>query len=214
MNLSLDFGPHLHLDPGVSLRLSGVRLSDEEFADVCRRNDGWRFEREPEGALVVRPVLGGVTGLQVAALNRQVGEWADRTGQGVAIGPDAGIRLRNGAIRSASAAVVTASRWASASPGRRRSSCLPFCADFVAEVVSPFDDRAALLDRMLEYRENGARLGWLIDPAWRTVDVFRPGEAVRRLEDVTHVVERHQDPVLPGFVLDLRRLWNAATAPL
>jgi len=99
-------------------------------------------------------------------------------------------------------------RWG-ALRAEEREGFLPFCADFVAEVVSPFDERGELLDKMLEYREFGAKLAWLIDPVNRTVDIFRPREAVRTLTDITHLMERIEAPVLPGFVLDLRRIWNA-----
>jgi len=36
---------------------------------------------------------------------------------------------------------------------------------------------------MEEYRDNGARLGWLIDPEERSVHVYRPGRAVETLDD-------------------------------
>lgn len=207
MKLSLDFGPDFDLHPGITLRLTGSGLSQTQFEDVCRRNDGFRFEREPSGELIVRPLMGGACGLHLAALNTQVAAWAAQTGAGVPLGTGAAMRLRNGAVRSPGAACVGAERWAALR--EPRSCCLPFCADWVAEIVSPFDDRAVLVDKMLEYREGGARLAWLFDPSWRTVDVFRPHEPVRRLENMTHITEMHPSPVLPGFVLDLRRVWNA-----
>ena len=57
---------------------------------------------------------------------------------------------------------------------------------------------------MLEYVENGARLGWLLDPQSRQVHVYRPGHEVEVLEAPDSV---SGDPVLPGFVLDLSRIW-------
>ena len=53
---------------------------------------------------------------------------------------------------------------------------------------------------MEEYRDNGARLGWLIDPEERSVHVYRPGRAVETLDDPSEIAA---DPELPGFVLDL-----------
>lgn len=209
MRLLLDFGPHLDTHPGLTLRLAGAHLTDEQFADVCKRNEGWRLEREPNGDLTVRPLLGGVTGIQVALLNAQLSQWAERTGEAVALDTGAGIRLRNGAIRAPSASCVNLMRWEGLHDSERDRCRLPFCPDFIAEVVSPWDDRVQLIHRMREYLEGGARLGWLIDPSWRTVDVFRPGEGVKRVSDVTYLTEVHPSPVLPGFVLDLRRLWNA-----
>ena len=54
--------------------------------------------------------------------------------------------------------------------------------------------------KMEEYLENGARLGWLIDPINRRVHVYRPGEPVQVLESPETV---SGNPVLPGFELDL-----------
>jgi len=57
---------------------------------------------------------------------------------------------------------------------------------------------------MEEYRGCGARLGWLIDPVERRVHIYRPGTEVETLDAPATVTS---DPVLRGFVLDLRRLW-------
>jgi Uma2 family endonuclease len=210
MELTLDLGPHVRLDPAMRLCLRGLRLTDGQLMEVCRRNEGWRFEREPDGELTARPLLGSPTGLRNAALTAQLTSWADRTKLGVAFGPTLGMYLPSGAVRAPAAAWLTAERWQALSL-REREGFLPCCADFVAEFVSPFDERGDLLERMLEYREHGARLGWLIDPANRTVDVFRPREPIRTFENLTHLMERPDGAVLPGFVLDLRRIWNAGT---
>lgn len=208
MNITLDLGPHLKLDPSVRMRLRVPEISDEDLAEICRRNEEWYLEREPHGELTVRPRLGAITGLQIAALASQLDQWEERTGLGVAFGPTVGMCLPNGAMRSPSAAWLSRARW-EALRSSERNGFLPFCADFVAEIVSPFDDRGELLDKMLEYREFGAKLAWLLDPATRTVDVFRPREPVRTFTEITHLMERQDEAVLPGFVLDLRRIWNA-----
>lgn len=36
---------------------------------------------------------------------------------------------------------------------------------------------------MQEYRENGARLGWLIDPQNQRVEIYRPGQTVGVCQD-------------------------------
>jgi Uma2 family endonuclease len=58
----------------------------------------------------------------------------------------------------------------------------PICPDFVLELRSPSDRLPELQDKMAEYLNNGARLGWLIDPIERVVSVYQPGEVVERLE--------------------------------
>jgi Uma2 family endonuclease len=82
---------------------------------------------------------------------------------------------------------------------------LPLCPDFVIELRSPSDPLPSLVAKMREYLENGARLGWLLDPGERKVHVYQPEEGVQVLTNPQKV---SGDPVLPGFVLDLRPIWE------
>lgn len=77
--------------------------------------------------------------------------------------------------------------------------------DFVVELHPPSDSRTMLQAKMEEYVANGAQLGWLIDPEERKVYAYRPGAEVVCLENPTQVAG---DPLLPGFVLDLDRVWS------
>ena len=76
---------------------------------------------------------------------------------------------------------------------------IPLCPDFVVELRSPSDGLSAVHDKMREYMENGARLGWLIDPPGRQIFVYRPDSPPERLEAPASV---SADPVLPGFSLE------------
>jgi Uma2 family endonuclease len=58
---------------------------------------------------------------------------------------------------------------------------------------------------MQEYLDNGAQLGWLLDPLTRRVHVYRPQRPPEILEAPGSV---SADPLLPGFVLDLRKIWE------
>ncbi len=58
---------------------------------------------------------------------------------------------------------------------------------------------------MIEYLENGAQLGWLIDPEARQVFIYRPGQPAEHLQNPTSI---SGDPVLPGFTLDLKEIWQ------
>jgi Uma2 family endonuclease len=70
---------------------------------------------------------------------------------------------------------------------------------------SPTDDLADLAAKMQEYCANGLRLGWLIDPESRRVFVYDAEAEVQTLENPTEI---SGDPVLPGFALDLRRVFT------
>jgi hypothetical protein len=58
---------------------------------------------------------------------------------------------------------------------------------------------------MREYLANGAQLGWLIDPARRSVTIYRPGREPEALVAIDSIAG--EDPVA-GFVLDLSEVWN------
>ena len=58
--------------------------------------------------------------------------------------------------------------------GERSSEILrPSAPIFVVEIRSTSDDLKVLKDKMEEYRDNGCRLGWLIDRAGKQVFVYR-----------------------------------------
>ncbi|WP_293085670.1 Uma2 family endonuclease, partial [Moorena sp. SIO3H5] len=79
------------------------------------------------------------------------------------------------------------------------------CPDFVVELRSSSDTLKSLQDKMVEYMENGAKLGWLINPQQRQVEVYRPGLTAEILDNP---VELSGEEVLPGFLLDLHRVWD------
>jgi len=59
--------------------------------------------------------------------------------------------------------------------------------------------------KMQEYIENGAQLGWLIDPRKKKVYVYRPGLSVEELDEPETV---RGEPLLKGFVLPVAKLWR------
>ena len=58
---------------------------------------------------------------------------------------------------------------------------------------------------MEEYIENGAQLGWLIDPIQKKVYVYRPDAEVEELDNPDSI---SGDPLLKGFVLDLKNYFG------
>jgi Uma2 family endonuclease len=58
---------------------------------------------------------------------------------------------------------------------------------------------------MREYVDNGARLGWLIDPLEKRVYIYRPDQPVETLDNPATV---SGEPVLPGFMLNVHELWE------
>ena len=56
---------------------------------------------------------------------------------------------------------------------------------------------------MADYIARGARLGWLIDPETRTVEIDRPGRVVEVLSSPMKI---SGEDVLPDFTLDLTEI--------
>jgi Uma2 family endonuclease len=63
-----------------------------------------------------------------------------------------------------------------------------------------------LREKMAEYRSNGVRLGWLIDPQKQQVEIYRLGQDVEVLESPTAL---SGEDVLPGFMLDLGSIFES-----
>jgi Uma2 family endonuclease len=74
------------------------------------------------------------------------------------------------------------------------------CPDFVIELRSRTDSLSSLQDKMLEYLDNGLRLGWLIDPQEQRVEIYRPGQPVEILALPALLLG---EDVLLGFTLEL-----------
>ncbi len=52
--------------------------------------------------------------------------------------------------------------------------------------------------------DNGARLGWLIDPQNKQVEIYRKERDIEVLINPTHL---SGEDFLPGFILDLSRIF-------
>jgi len=75
----------------------------------------------------------------------------------------------------------------------------------VVELRSQSDRPGTLRRKMREYVENGAQLGWLIDPQTRSVEVHRSGREPELQEGIEFVAG--EGPVA-GFTLNLRPVWE------
>jgi Uma2 family endonuclease len=75
-------------------------------------------------------------------------------------------------VRSPDASVVRLDRWRALSEVER-DGFPPLCPELVVELASPSDQPEALRRKMASYITNGARLGWLLLPRRRTVEVWR-----------------------------------------
>jgi Uma2 family endonuclease len=150
------------------------------------------------------PPTGGETGRMNFELTGLFGHWVYADGTGVGFDSSTGFTLPNGATRSPDLAWVKRERWEALTP-KQRQQFPPWCPDFVLELRSLSDALVTVQAKMQEYLDNGARLGWLIDPIEKRVSIYRPQAPVECLDNPQTI---SGDPVLPGFVLELGRVWN------
>jgi Uma2 family endonuclease len=191
---------------GPPIVISGAaeaRASRSEFYQFCLANPQLRIERTADGDLHIMPPTGGETGRRNHSIAKQLGNWCDRDGTGIAFDSSTGFWLPNGAERAPVAAWVRLERWHALSE-KEREEFPPLAPDFVAELRSKSERLPHLRAKMIEYVDNGVRLAWLIDPETRQVEVYRPGQSPVVLDNPTAVIG---DPELPGFVLDLSAIW-------
>jgi len=189
--------------PHFTVNFSSLRLTPEQFAQLCRDNLDLRLELTSKGELIVMPPTGSKTGQRNFSLTSQFGEWVRKDGTGVAFDSSTGFTLADGAIVSPDLAWIRRERW-DALTDEEQESFAPICPDFVIELRSYSDSRSRLQKKMQDYLENGAKLAWLIDPLQRQVHIYRSGRKTELLKNPETV---SGEPLLPGFVLHMPEIW-------
>lgn len=178
-------------------------LTAEQFEKLASNNPDLRLELTADGELIIMPPTGSKTGLRNARITELLSTWSRIDGTGLCFDSSTGFALPNGARRSPDASWVKLARWQNLSESEQ-DGFAPICPDFVIELRSQTDLLRTLQEKMLEYMENGATLGWLIDSVQRRLYVYRPNQVVAIIEDPESV---SAEPEL-GFVLNLRELWS------
>jgi Uma2 family endonuclease len=98
---------------------------------------------------------------------------------------------------------VELSRWEALTP-EQRTKFPPLAPDFVIELRSATDRLPPLREKMEEYRSNGVRLGLLIDPKNKQVEIYRPGREPELSESPTAI---DCSEIMPGFILSMTEIW-------
>ncbi|QIR35691.1 Uma2 family endonuclease [Tolypothrix sp. PCC 7910] len=181
-----------------------MQMTDEQFFEFCQVNRDLRIERNKLGEISIMPPTGSESGNRNFNIALQLGVWAEHDGTGICFDSSTGFKLSTGADRSPDASWMKLERWNSLSAAQQEKFA-PICPDFVIELRSPSDNLQPLKDKMEEYmREPGVQLGWLIDRKHCQVYIYRPGNPAECLDNP---VTLSGDPVLPGFVLNMSKVW-------
>ena len=182
-----------------------LQVTPEQFTALAAANRDLRLERTSQGELIVNPPAGWETGERNSSLTGQLYKWYEANETlGKVFDSSTGFTLPNSAIRSPDASWVSRDRWEALTP-EDKTTFPKICPDFVVELRSKSDKLPPLQEKMREYLENGAKLGWLIDPQSSRVEIYQTGKETEILENPTQL---SGEPVLPGFILNLTRILN------
>ncbi|MBC7797697.1 MAG: Uma2 family endonuclease [Pyrinomonadaceae bacterium] len=183
-------------------------MNDDEFYEFCQRNENWRVEMDKSGNLIIMPNTGGKTGIRNTKITMRLGIWAENAKNGVVFDSPTTFALPDGSKRSPDSCWVKTERWNALSE-IDKEKFPPLCPDFVIELRSKSDSLKKLKRKMLEYIENGAELGWLIDPFGRDVYVYRSQNLVENEPEILDDPKTISgESVLQGFELDLTEIWG------
>jgi Uma2 family endonuclease len=185
----------------LTVDITRVHLSDEQFYQLCISNPELNIERSAKGALILMPPVGGDSGRREITLGGELYLWNKQNRLGYVFSSSTIFKLPGGGDRSPDAAWVESSRWQALTP-EQRQTFPPIAPDFVIELRSRTDSLTSLQEKMQEYLDSGVRLGWLFNPQDQEVEVYRLG-ADKQVYDLP--VELSGEDVLSGFILPVER---------
>jgi len=196
--------PFLINDANLPAVLTAQPMSDDEFAAFCSDHPDLNFEMTAEGEIIVMAPTYSDTGLSNSDITAQLETWARKDRRGLSPDSSTGFVLPNGARRSPDASWTLKTRVQQLGD-KKRKAFWHLCPDFVIEVKSANDRLKPLQAKMREYLEQGAQLGWLIDPENKVVEIYRPNAEV---EERTGLTKLDGEGPVAGFTLDLTYVWD------
>ena len=185
----------------------GFKVTPEQFDLLADAEQQARMELTREGELIIMSPTGGEAGRKNSRLTQQVRNWADKDGTGEVFDSSTVFVLDNGSRKSPDVSWVTLAKWNSLTQ-KQKEGFPPIVPDFVIELVSPSDLKNQryqdLQNKMQEYLDNGVKLGWLIEPKAKTVEIYRRGKPVEISNNPQTI---SGEVILPGFILDLSHIF-------
>jgi Uma2 family endonuclease len=179
-----------------------LNITPEQFDKLCLDNPDLRLEMMSNGELIVMPPSFPISGKYNIDLGTQVYIWNDRSNLGEVFDSSTGYDFTaiGGGKLSPDVSWIEKSRL----EGVSLEQFFEIVPDFIIELRSKTDRLITLKAKMLEYQRLGVRLGLLINPQDKQVEIYRLGQGVEVLESPTSV---SCEDVLPGFVLNLNKIW-------
>lgn len=185
------------------LKAIAPKITDAELERLCLDNPEARFETNAKGYLLAMSPTGSESGRKNVKLVVQVELWNVKNNLGVTFDSSTGFKLSNGAVRSPDVTWIEFARWNELTT-QQQSRFAPIDPDFVIELMSPTDDLPQLQQKMTEYMSCGVKLGWLIDPEEKRVEIYRQNQDKEVRDNPQNL---SGESVLPNFTLDLSTIF-------
>ena len=178
-------------------------MVDAELIRFSRLNRPLRIEQESNGDLLIMSPTGMEGSGANVELVVELALWARQDGRGKVFESNAGFRLPDGSVRSPDASWISWDKL-NAIPREQQKKFGPLCPEFVVELRSENDRLNTLREKMHMWIDQGAELGWLVDPERKVVEIYRPGREAEVVQGASAV---YGDGPVSGFVLELARIW-------
>jgi Uma2 family endonuclease len=179
-----------------------LTVTSAQFDRLCLDNPDLRLELTPNRELIVMVLTGGESGKKNARLTLLVGIWNEEKELGEVFDSSTGYDFTGfgGGKRSPDVSWIEKSRL----EGANIVGLIQIVPDFVIELRSPTDNLSEVRTKMEEYQQLGVRLGLLINPQDRKVEIYSPGQEPEILEAPASI---DCNKVMPGFRLDMSKIW-------
>jgi Uma2 family endonuclease len=186
------------------LDVSNTRLTvtSAQFDRLCLDNPDLRLELTPDRELIVMAPTGGESGEKNGDLFGQVWYWNRQTNLGRRFDSSTGYDLTafGGGKPSPDVSWIEKSRL----EGVNIVGLIPVVPDFVIELRSATDSLSETKTKMERYQQVGVRLGLLVNPQNKQVEIYRPGQSPEILETPSSI---DCSEVMPGFILSMSEIW-------
>jgi Uma2 family endonuclease len=179
-----------------------LTVTPEQFDRLCIDNPDLRLELTPNLELIVMAPTGGESGKRNSKLNLRIGIWNEQTELGEVFDSSTGYDFTafGGGKPSPDVSWIEKSRL----EGVNIVGLIPVVPDLVVELRSATDSLSQTQTKMREYQRLGVRLGLLVNPQGKKVEVYRPGRELEILESPESI---DCSEVMPGFILSMERIW-------
>ena len=187
----------------INIKALANSITDEQFEQLCAQNRDTKFELTSQGKLIVMSPTGSESGRQNGDLFGQIWYWNRQTKLGIVFDSSTVFTLPNDAKRSPDVSWIKKSRWDELTTKQKRKFA-PLAPDFVIELLSPNDRLSDVQSKMTEYQACGVKLGWLIYPDEKRVEIYRVGKETEVLLEPKNL---SGEDLMPKLTVDLQEIF-------